>query len=53
LMDGQFDDCELTMRDLVRIESSLVKTLMSFYHGRIAYPSTAATTSSTEFKKLA
>jgi putative nucleotidyltransferase with HDIG domain len=44
LTDGQFDDCDLTMRDLVRIEASMVKTLLSFYHGRIAYPSTAATT---------
>ena len=44
LMDGQFDDCDLTMRDLVRIEHSLVKTLLGIYHGRIAYPSTAATT---------
>jgi putative nucleotidyltransferase with HDIG domain len=41
LMDGQFDDCDLTMRDLVRIEASMVKTLMSFYHGRIAYPPSA------------
>jgi putative nucleotidyltransferase with HDIG domain len=44
LLDGQFDDSDLTMRELVRIEGSLVKTLMSFYHGRIAYPSTAAAT---------
>jgi putative nucleotidyltransferase with HDIG domain len=45
LMDGQFDDCDLTMRDLERIQKSLVKTLLSFYHGRIAYPSTSALTS--------
>jgi putative nucleotidyltransferase with HDIG domain len=44
LTDGQFDDCDLTMRDLVRIEASMVKTLLSFYHGRIAYPSTSALT---------
>jgi putative nucleotidyltransferase with HDIG domain len=43
LMDGQFDDSDLTMRDLVRIEASMVKTLLSFYHGRIAYPSTPST----------
>jgi putative nucleotidyltransferase with HDIG domain len=45
LLDGQFDDCGLTFRDLERIERSLVKTLLSLYHGRIAYPSTAAITS--------
>jgi membrane-associated HD superfamily phosphohydrolase len=38
LMDGQFDECDLTMRDLERIERALVKTLLGIYHGRIAYP---------------
>jgi putative nucleotidyltransferase with HDIG domain len=47
LMDGQFDDSDLTMRDLSAIEGSLVKTLLSFYHGRIAYPSTAGLTGAT------
>jgi putative nucleotidyltransferase with HDIG domain len=40
LHDGQFDECDLTMKDLERIERSLVKTLLGVYHGRIAYPST-------------
>jgi cyclic-di-AMP phosphodiesterase PgpH len=44
LLDGQFDDCELTLRDLDRIEKSLTKTLLSIYHGRLAYPSTAKLT---------
>jgi putative nucleotidyltransferase with HDIG domain len=44
LLDGQFDDCELTLRDLDRIEKSLTKTLLSIYHGRLAYASTAALT---------
>jgi putative nucleotidyltransferase with HDIG domain len=43
LLDGQFDDCDLTMRDLDLIERSMVKTLLGIYHGRIAYPSTSAT----------
>ncbi len=43
LLDGQFDDCDLTMRDLDKIEKSLVKTLLAIYHGRIAYPSSGAT----------
>jgi cyclic-di-AMP phosphodiesterase PgpH len=38
LHDGQFDECDLTLRDLARIEHSLVKTLLSIYHGRMAYP---------------
>jgi hypothetical protein len=46
LLDGQFDECDLTFRDLELIERALVKTLLGIYHGRIAYPSTAALTSS-------
>jgi hypothetical protein len=42
LLDGQFDESDLTMRDLDKIEKSLMKTLLSVYHGRIAYPSTSA-----------
>ena len=38
LQDGQFDECDLTMRDLHKIEESLVKSLCGMYHGRIAYP---------------
>ena len=44
LLDGQFDECDLTMRDLNLIERAMVKTLLSIYHGRIAYPSTAGIT---------
>jgi len=39
LRDGQFDESELTLRELHIIEASLVKSLCSIYHGRIAYPS--------------
>lgn len=38
LMDGQFDDCEITMKELSRVEQSLVRSLRAIYHGRIAYP---------------
>jgi putative nucleotidyltransferase with HDIG domain len=44
LLDGQFAECDLTMRELELVERSLVKSLMAIYHGRIAYPSTVATT---------
>jgi putative nucleotidyltransferase with HDIG domain len=46
LHDGQFDECDLTMRDLEQIERSLDKTLLGIYHGRIAYPSTSSVTAS-------
>jgi cyclic-di-AMP phosphodiesterase PgpH len=39
--DGQFDECDLTMRDLETIRRACVKILLGIYHGRIAYPSNA------------
>lgn len=39
MMDGQFDDCDMTFRELQTIRNSLVKTLASIYHARITYPS--------------
>ncbi|HWE02850.1 MAG TPA: HDIG domain-containing protein [Tepidisphaeraceae bacterium] len=38
LLDGQFDDCDLTMRQLEQIEHSMMKTILGIYHGRISYP---------------
>jgi membrane-associated HD superfamily phosphohydrolase len=38
LLDGQFDDCGLTLAELATIEDSLVKSLTAVYHGRIKYP---------------
>jgi hypothetical protein len=41
LQDGQLDECELTLKEVHRIEASLVKSLCSIYHSRIAYPTPA------------
>ena len=38
LQDGQFDECDLTLRELSFIEKSLSKSLAAHHHGRIAYP---------------
>jgi putative nucleotidyltransferase with HDIG domain len=38
LMDGQFDECDLTFLELAAIQKSLVKTLSGIYHARIVYP---------------
>jgi hypothetical protein len=38
LQDGQLDDCDLTLRELSQIETSMSKSLAAHYHGRIAYP---------------
>lgn len=36
--DGQFDECDLTMRDIERIREAFVQQLLGMYHTRIAYP---------------
>jgi hypothetical protein len=38
LSDGQFDECDLTLRDLNRIEDAFVQQLLGMYHQRVAYP---------------
>ena len=38
LLDGQFDQCGLTLEELDVIEQSLVKSLTAVYHGRVKYP---------------
>jgi hypothetical protein len=38
LLDGQFDECGLTLSELKTIEDSLVKSLTAVYHGRVKYP---------------
>ena len=42
LQDGQFDECELSLRELSLIEASLAKSLAAHYHGRVAYPKAAS-----------
>jgi putative nucleotidyltransferase with HDIG domain len=38
IADGQFDECDLTLRDLERIRSAFVEQLLGMYHTRVAYP---------------
>ena len=38
VLDGQFDECGLTMRELRTVQESLVKSLLAVHHGRIKYP---------------
>jgi len=38
LQDGQFDECDLSLRELSQIEKSISKILAAHYHSRIAYP---------------
>jgi hypothetical protein len=38
LDDGQFDECDLTLRDVEHIREAFVAQLLGMYHQRIAYP---------------
>ncbi len=40
-MDGQLDECNLTLRDLSIIESAFIYVLIGIYHQRIDYPKKA------------
>lgn len=42
LNDGQFDECDITLRELNIVERSLVKSLCAVHHGRIKYPTKSA-----------
>ena len=37
-IDGQLDECDLTLRDLHRIQESFVHNLMAIFHTRVSYP---------------
>ncbi len=37
-IDGQLDECELTLKDLHTIAKSFLRVLMGIYHQRIEYP---------------
>jgi putative nucleotidyltransferase with HDIG domain len=38
LRDGQFDECDLTLRELSIICESIARSVTSMYHSRVAYP---------------
>ncbi len=38
LTDGQFDECELTFRELRQLEDSIIRSIWALHHGRITYP---------------
>lgn len=37
-MEGQLDECDLTLRDLTKIREAFLKILIGTYHQRIKYP---------------
>ena len=36
--DGQFDDCDLTFRELTQVEDAIISRVSAIHHGRISYP---------------
>ncbi|MBN1796237.1 MAG: HDIG domain-containing protein [Sedimentisphaerales bacterium] len=48
LQDGQLNECDMTFRELARVQASMIKTLTAHYHGRIVYPQQPDQTPETE-----
>ncbi len=42
ILDDQFDECDLTLRDIKRIREAFVEQLLGMYHQRVAYPQSTA-----------
>ncbi len=40
-MEGQLDECSLTLKDLSKVETAFTKILLGIYHQRIDYPKSA------------
>ncbi len=38
IADDQFDECDLTLRDIEQIREAFVRQLLGMYHQRVAYP---------------
>ena len=38
LLDGQFEQCGITLQEIGTIKESLIKSLNAIYHGRVKYP---------------
>jgi cyclic-di-AMP phosphodiesterase PgpH len=51
-VDGQLDECELTLKDLYAIEKSFTNILLGIFHHRIEYPEKTATGQNGTDKKL-
>jgi putative nucleotidyltransferase with HDIG domain len=39
--DGQLDECNLTLKDISRVENAFIRILLGIYHQRIDYPRSA------------
>ncbi|MBZ0166038.1 MAG: phosphohydrolase, partial [Candidatus Omnitrophica bacterium] len=37
-IDGQLDECPLTLKEIDKISSTFIRILTAMYHGRVKYP---------------
>ena len=52
-LDGQLDECDLTLKDLNKISDSFIRILVGIFHQRIAYPEQMSAKENTGTKKAA
>ena len=38
LLDGQFEECEMTLAEINTVKQAVTKSLTAMYHGRVKYP---------------
>ncbi|WP_101844323.1 HD family phosphohydrolase [Halobacillus sp. Marseille-P3879] len=38
MLDGQLNDCSLTLNEMVRVENAICETLKGIFHSRVKYP---------------
>lgn len=50
-IDGQLDECDLTLKDLHKIAGTFTRILSAIYHTRIEYPEPTSETTSQKFPK--
>ena len=41
MMDGQLDNCNLTLQELHKIREAFLRVLMGIFHARVKYPEAA------------
>lgn len=52
-IDGQLDECDLTLKDLEKISEIFIRILSGIYHARITYPESQVNSSENNHKKSA
>ncbi len=51
-LDGQLDECQLTLKDLTKVEAAFVRILLGIYHQRIDYPRSTITKEANSIAKI-